>query len=138
MPQKGRVRTIRDSFAVIGAHPDRFAQRFYDRLFEKLPTLRSLFSEGMTRQRGKPLNSLTKAVEMFDTPAQLIGPLKKLGAHHADMGVGPGEYQMVVDTLIETLTAEIGDEWDDGHDRAWRSLLDFVSSVMQDGAAEAA
>ena len=135
MADKGRVQTVRDSFDIVGTDMDAFACAFYDRLFAKRPELRPLFAEDMSAQRAKLMNLLATAVTLFDTPAQMINPLKKLGALHAQMGLSQHDYQLVVDTIIETLAESLGGAWDGAHDRAWRGLLDFVSNVMQEGAA---
>ncbi|KAJ56007.1 hypothetical protein ACMU_09600 [Actibacterium mucosum KCTC 23349] len=138
MAHKGRVQTVRDSFQVVRTDADAFARGFYDRLFAKRPEMRGLFADDMSAQQAKLVTTLVTAVNMFDTPSQLIKPLKQLGASHAQMGLSQADYQLVVDTIIETLETTLGSAWDVAHDRAWRGLLDFVSNVMQEGAADAA
>lgn len=126
---------IRASFATFLADRERFAQAFYDRLFEAAPHLRSLFPDDLTGQRRKLVDMFVVVVD-----AGIGGPsvrlLEELGARHIAYGARDEHYALVHEMLLATLRAE-GAPFDLDTERAWNTLLQHVVDAMRRGAMQA-
>jgi nitric oxide dioxygenase len=62
--------------------------------------------------------------------------LKAMGQRHAGYGVRPTHYTTVASALIWAIGAALQDEFSSELKAAWRALIEAVSAVMIDGAAE--
>lgn len=126
---------IRASFAPFLADRERFAQAFYDRLFEAAPHLRSLFPDDLSGQRRKLVDMLVVVID-----AGIGGPsvrlLEELGARHIAYGAREEHYVLVHETLLATLRSA-GAPLDLDTERAWSTLLHHVIDAMQQGATQA-
>lgn len=128
--------------AHLGADPDGFARRFYDRVFAIAPPAREMFPDDLADQRDKLMRELgtlvTMAVALRDGTAAdgLVGRLRRLGARHVGYGVATPHYDVVEAALLDALAATVPD-WDVAHRDAWAALYGLVAAHMQAGAADA-
>ena len=132
------IQLVRDSLNTALANRDELVTDFYHALFEIAPTVRGMFPDDLQAQSKKLGQTLVMAVNGLENLAELEGPLKSLGAKHAEFGALPEHYPVVGDALITTLKAALGDEWTESHEASWRTVLDAVSDTMMAGVARAA
>ena len=107
-----------------------FAQRFYKKVFERAPGLRSLFRDDMSGQERLLTHMLGGIVYSLSRPEYLKMGLRTLGKSHEKYGVKPEHYPLVKQLLIETIKEELGDFHTEKLSEAWRQALDFVTSEM--------
>jgi hemoglobin-like flavoprotein len=129
---------VQSSFARASDSLDELTERFYAGLFEREPSLRALFGEDMTAQRGKLADQLVAIVAAVSRLDQLVALTKPLGARHVDYGVEPHHYEVVGEALFAALEAVLGDEWDVDVEAAWVRAYDLVVETMLIGATTGA
>ena len=125
---------LRRSFALATREPERFAPRFYERLFTLAPAVRSLFPDDLRHQQQKLTQALVVLVRGLDQPQVLEPVLRQLGARHAGYGAQAGHYAVVGEALIETLDELAGEPMDAGTRAAWAGLYGWVAATMLAGA----
>ena len=133
-----QVDLIQTSFNAAISARQTLVCEFYDALFAKAPSVRSMFSEDTAAQSEKLAAILQLAVQKLDDPTALVGPLHSLGAKHAEYGAVPAHYTAVAETLVECLSDAVGPDWTDAHTHAWNDALTFISHTMLEGADMAA
>lgn len=114
-----------------------FADRFYDRLFERQPELERLFKSPRERVKQHFVGALTLIVSSLRRPAELTELLTALGGAHAGYGVRSEHYQLAGENLIEVLHEMAGEGWTVELEQAWRRAYSVVQGVMNDGSTEA-
>lgn len=124
------IALIRESFDRISVGL-RFSQKFYTRLFEIAPELRTLFPADLSAQVRKLMEMLATLVEKLDRPHELALTLEALGAQHRDYGVTPPNFAPVGRALFETLETELGPSFDAATRTAWIALYALASAWMQ-------
>lgn len=125
---------VKTSFAKIRPRGDNFTRDFYHRFFKAAPEARALFAENMTKQAvmlGKTLAYLVATLDKFD---ELVEPLQKLGARHAEYGAQPEHYDILAEVLIQTLARHLQKDWTPEHEQAWSGVLTLVARTMISGA----
>ena len=127
------VDLLQSSFATVALHDEAVVGRFFDRLFEQHPELRSLFPDDLADLRPKVLATITMVMQHLAEPAALKLPLQDLGRRHEDFGAVGEHYPIFRDTFISALSEMIGTAWTADHHEAWSSALDLVSEVMLSG-----
>jgi hypothetical protein len=83
-------------------------------------------------------------VQMISVVIDMLGPdlvpmqevLGDLGARHYDYGVMEGDYDVIGDALLMTLKAHLKNEWSEHMEQSWRSVYNFMATVMVDGCRE--
>jgi serine/threonine protein kinase/hemoglobin-like flavoprotein/Ran GTPase-activating protein (RanGAP) involved in mRNA processing and transport len=126
-----RIATMEASFAQISALGSDFAERFYEELFARYPTVKPLFARTpMARQHGHLMSALTLVVENLRRPDSVETVLEELGQRHGGYGVVPTYYYAVTSTLLDTIRDVLGESFTPELQRAWTEGLDAVASVM--------
>ena len=110
---------------------DRFASNFYNRLFEKAPQVKDLFTRNMVDQGRMLTHMLGGIIYSLSRPEYLILGLKSLGRQHKGYGVQKEHYPIVKEVLLETIEDELGDACTHKVRFAWQSALDLVTQSMQ-------
>ena len=126
------------SFNLLAPRGQELMDRFYAHLFSKHPELRSLFPSDMSEQKGKLLASLVLVTKNLRSTAKLVEPLHKMGARHAEYGAVAEHYPVVRDTLVGVMADMAGEQWNEQLTEDWDAAIDFVASVMLEGAAQTA
>lgn len=124
------VQLVRDSWAKVVPIGPQAADLFYHNLFERDPTLQSLFRGDMEEQGRKLMRMIGAAVGKLDDPDSLIPALQQLGSRHTGYGVEPAHYRTVGSALLATLAQGLGEEFTDPVRDAWAGVYGFMTEVM--------
>jgi hemoglobin-like flavoprotein len=133
-----QIDLVRSSFALVKPIAPQAAALFYDNLFERDASLRSLFRGDMATQGERLMSMIGTAVGMLERPAALVPVLRMLGARHTGYGVKEHHYDTVGAALLKTLEQGLGDAFTAEVRAAWVALYGVVSTTMMAGASEAA
>jgi nitric oxide dioxygenase len=131
-----QTRLVRDSFPGIAGLSEPIAALFYGRVFELAPEVRPMFKQDIAVQGRKVMEMLAALVANLDHFEELEPMLKAMGQRHAGYGVQPAHYGIVASALIWAVGIALQDEFSPELKAAWRALIETVSAVMMDGAAE--
>lgn len=108
-----------------------FANKFYTRVFEKSPEVRTLFKNNMTSQGKLLTHMLGGIVYSMSRPEHLTLGLKLLGESHARYGVLEAHYPIVLSCLLETIKEELGDYYSGQLIIAWEKALTMITTEMK-------
>ena len=131
------IQRLERSFEALAPKGPELVDRFYAKLFADYPQVRSMFPKNMAEQKNMLLAALALVVRNLRTPQRLSAPLQEMGRRHTGYGTQPEHYPLFRDTLVSVMAELAGPIWTDGIDRDWRSAIDWVGSVMLEGAAAA-
>ncbi len=112
---------------------DKFAKLFYEKVFEKAPFVRALFSKNMQDQGRLLTHMLGGIVYSLARPEYLVLGLKKLGNDHLRYGVKEAYYPVVKEALLESIPEILEDFYNPKIKKAWEQTLDFVIETMKAG-----
>jgi hemoglobin-like flavoprotein len=128
---RDKVALMESTFAKISSDGQRFAERFYEKLFERYPGVKPLFSNvSMSRQKQHLFSALVMVIDNLQKPQELEESLTRLGQRHVDYGVSPSHYYAVSGTLLDVIRFFLKDDWNDDVQEAWSDGLEAVSRVM--------
>jgi nitric oxide dioxygenase len=133
-----QVAVVQDTLLAVTPRAGELSDRFYERLFEADPALRSLFPADLTEQRRKFSAELTELVALVSDLDGLLPRARALGARHRAYGVRATHYQPTGERVIASLAELLGPEWTDDAERAWRAAYRLVSEAMIQGSHEGA
>ncbi|MCP4246472.1 MAG: flavohemoprotein [bacterium] len=131
------IRRLERSFEALAPRGPELVDHFYNKLFGDYPQIRSMFPQDMAEQKNMLLAALALVVRNLRTQQRLAAPLREMGRRHTGYGVQPEHYPVVRDTLVSVMAELAGPIWTDELDHDWRSAIDWVASVMLEGAAAA-
>jgi hemoglobin-like flavoprotein len=131
-----QIELVQRTFALAAPMADEIADRFYDRLFELDPSLRSLFRGDIQQQGTKLMTMLALAVRSLDRPETILEPVRRLGERHVQYGVQPHHYATVGEALLWTLAQLFGPAFTADVEDAWTAAYQLLAGVMQEAAAE--
>jgi hemoglobin-like flavoprotein/putative methionine-R-sulfoxide reductase with GAF domain len=133
------VRILRSSFNALAPRAEALARAFYAKLFERHPEVKPLFDPvDMADQTQKLVRALTVIVRSVDDTAVLSGFLMRMGRTHLEYGVIDEHYDMVGETLLDTLAEVAGSTaWTTAVENTWREAIQTVCELMRAGAASA-
>jgi nitric oxide dioxygenase len=129
-----QITLVQSTFSQLAHDADGVARAFYTRLFEIDPSLRAMFAEDMTEQRGRLMRMIGMAVSGLGRIEALLPALRELGARHVRYGVEDHHYATVGQALLETLRAGLGHHFTPQVQEAWATAFTAISSTMQAGA----
>ncbi len=136
--EQAMIERLESSFNLLAPRGPELVDRFYAHLFSENPGLRPMFPSDMSDQKKKLLASLVLVIENIRNTEKLGQPLHDLGARHVGFGTAPEHYPVVRDTLVSVMADMAGEAWNDQLTQDWNGALDFVSSVMLEGAKNTA
>ena len=132
-----QVSVLESSFALIKNHPRQFTDRFYEKLFERIPETRQMFAHtDFTQQKQKLWNSIELVCENLRRPELLSGVLKGLGATHVQYGVKAEHYALAGEVFLATFEECLNESWTDEVKQAWGEAYDTIQTLMVTGAEE--
>ncbi len=108
---------------------------FYSRLFQQMPSLKSMFRAPMTGQYVKIVDTLSLIVARLDNLDQVNEEIKQLAIRHTHYGVRPAHYKLVGDALLWTLQNGLGNDWNPETAEAWSVCYKILSDTMIKAAA---
>ncbi len=135
---KATIQRLTEHYELICGRMVELTQSFYDRLFKAAPELRPLFQIEIPIQSQHLAAALALIVRNLPALDLLEEPLMELGMQHAQVGVRPEQYPIVVQKMVEALQAGSGDAWTDDLHADWTGVLDRVGQIMLQGALRAA
>jgi len=131
---RDHIRLVQDSFVAIESTPDIFAERFYARLSELDPSLRSVFDWALRMQRRQLLDVLRSAVHGLDDFDAFAPDLEALGRRYSDDVSEPEHYRAVARALVAGLEGSLGTALTPEVRGAWVMAYSMLSSAMWRGA----
>lgn len=127
---------VRSSFASVEPIATQAAAMFYDRLFERQPSVAQLFRGNMVMQGERLMAMIDGALALLEQPEVLRRTLEELGRRHVGYGVRNEHYDDVGGALLDTMAACLGPGFTPAHRAAWATLYQHISRTMQAAAAE--
>lgn len=129
-----QVALVQTSFAKVMPIKDSASELFYDRLFEKNPSVRSMFPDDVTNQRKKLMAALATVVSGLSKPDTINPAIQALGVKHVAYGAEAAHYGPVGEALIWTLEQGLGDSFDRKTRDAWIAAYTLLSNEMIEAA----
>ena len=136
--EQAMIERLESSFNMLAPRGPELVDRFYAHLFSKHLALRPMFPSDMGEQKMKLLASLVLVIENIRDAGKLEQPFQDMGARHVGYGCAPEHYPVVRDTLVSVMAEMAGEAWNDQLTQDWNGALDFVASLMLEGANNAA
>ena len=134
LPDPTTIEQVRLSCADIPEGSTRLSRAFYDHLFAMVPEVRVMFSTDLKPQQQRMADALLSVVHHLDTPEELAGYLRRLGAqHHRELGVLPEHYPYVGRALVRAVS-EVSPSWSSSMSSAWVLVYQWITAHMLAGA----
>lgn len=115
----------------------RIAERVYEHLFQRHPQLQKLFGAHAAAVQQDMLNeTLIGVLDSLEGMTWLESNLQLLGAKHVEYDVGDEMYGWWTESILEVLSEASGSSWSPRLERLWRERMDYLCSVMRQGAEE--
>ncbi|WP_200975571.1 adenylate/guanylate cyclase domain-containing protein [Echinicola sp. 20G] len=111
---------------------DRFAQRFYEKLFIRAPGVQSLFKKNMLEQGRMLTHMLSGIIYSLSRPEHLKMGLHQLGKQHIHYGVKKEYYPILKEVILDAIKEELGDAHNGNVQKAWENAIDLVTAVMKE------
>ena len=126
---------LQSSLHLLLKDEDKFSALFYEKVFEKAPFVRKLFTKSMYDQGRLLTHMLGGIVYSLARPEYLTLGLKRLGQNHQRYGVEDAYYPVVKEAMLETIPEILGEFYRPEINEAWSQALDFVVETMISGKA---
>ena len=121
---------VQDTYRQMSVQLMAVGQRFYHHLFRLHPDVRPLFSENLSGQSMKLMQTIGFAVSHLNSPEMLEPVIASLGARHLNYGVEPQHYAFVGEALLVTLEEMLGSDFTPEAKTAWGLLYtDLVKAA---------
>src|SRR4051812_36500012 len=130
-----QIRLVTESVEALRADATHFAATFYERLFERDPQARTLFSTDPVIQQQKFFTELDAIVHSIHDLDRLLERTRALGMFHRGMGVRAHHYRAVGEALRDAAAELYRDDYSPELAEAWRLAFRLVAEAMLQGAA---
>jgi len=131
-----QVEMLQLSLAELGPRTSELAECFYARLYESVPSCRSMFSQDPADQEALFASELTMIVASISQFDAFVPRTQRLGARHAKYGVTYEHYRMAGLALLAALADTLGPAYSVELRDAWRFAFDLMAETMMQGAAD--
>lgn len=121
---------LRRTLEPVAADPARFGRMFYQRLFERAPSVRDMFPADLASQELKLAETLLVLSGHLDDLDGVAPVLRGLGQRHHRYGATQMHYDVVGKVLIEVLAEVNGAGFDARARQAWLSLYRWTVQAM--------
>lgn len=138
MLTRRQIELIQRSQACVQPMAAQAAALFYDKLFERDPSVGPLFKGDMAAQGAKLMTMIDAVVGLLQRPTDLDAALAALGARHVSYGATAAQYGSVGGALLDTFAAALGEDFTPEMRAAWAALYGHMSRAMQRRAGEPA
>lgn len=132
----GVVERLRSEYRLARGKGDLLAREFYQRLFDRYPQVRALFSTDPAVQRARLMESLDTVIAFLDRPQEQARYLAQMGARHVRYGALPEHYPIVSRLLAEAVVAVLADDAELGAFDDWHEAFMLVADQMIAGARQ--
>ena len=127
---------IRSTFQVLASDADTLAARFYCRLFELDPSMRSMFKISIRQQGHKFMDMLNSVVESLEQLDEVVTVVWQSGKRHGGYGVREEHYDTVREALFGAIAEQLGEQYTPAVEAAWKEVYDLMAATMKQAAAE--
>jgi hemoglobin-like flavoprotein len=125
-----KIELVQTSFKKVVPIAATAADQFYDRLFEIVPAVRSMFPPDMKEQKSKLMAMLGTAVTNLHKLETILPAVKALGQHHKGCGVTAAHYAPVGAALLWMLEKGLGADFTPEVKAAWTETHTTLAGVM--------
>lgn len=125
------VELVQESFSWIYGDKDTLADSFYERLFEREPKIKMLFTSDHKKQKQMLVSVMAMIVKGLDDPDKLRTSLMILGEQHTKLGVRAEYYEIFGDAFIETILRSIGGGQPPELEAAWCNVFGNLVDTMR-------
>lgn len=110
--------------------------RFYERLFEKYPSVRPLFNTPPEEQHKKLMASVASIVGSLSRPEAMVPYLHAMGVRHLKYKTESAHYPAVAENLVAVLGEHLSQEgeWTEEMESNWKEAMTVVNSIMIEAA----
>jgi hemoglobin-like flavoprotein len=129
-----QIKYIRNSWRRIMPIKEKFAELFYQRLFELDPKVKTLFRGRLDFQGEKIMTTLNVVVNSIDDIKAVEAMLQAMGNRHIIYGVQAAHYETVGAALFWVLEQSLGDYFNDEVEEAWVTAYSMIASTMKETA----
>ncbi|MDI3335810.1 globin domain-containing protein [Defluviimonas aestuarii] len=119
---------IRESFALLRERLEPASIYFYEALFARDPSLRTMFRDDLAGQGMKFMTTLGMVIDNIENPDKLGDRFEELGKGHALMGVKAAHFAPMGEALIDTLRNELGEAFTAELEETWREAYAELSA----------
>ncbi len=129
------VELLRDTFNRVlkeNGGKTAFGMRFYERLFEKYPQVKPLFTTPPEDQHKKLVASLGVIVTAVTNTDKLLPYLHAMGVRHLAYKTENGHYAAVGENLLAVMGEHLSveGEWTDEMQESWGEAVNTVAEIM--------
>lgn len=125
-----QITTVQTSFKELASSMYDITDAFYAKLFQAVPSTRSMFPDDMFEQRRKLIETLTYAVNGLSYPDALMPVVRDLGKRHGGYMVRPDHHGHVARALIEAIAEARGPRFGLAQRVAWEACLTALAGEM--------
>lgn len=110
--------------------------RFYERLFEKYPSVKPLFNTPPEEQHTKLMASVAAIVASVTNPDVMLPYLHAMGVRHIKYKTENAHYPAVAENFVAVLGEHLSKEgeWTEEMKQNWEVAMDTVSKIMIEAA----
>jgi len=130
MVTKEQARIVNDTWKIITPISLKMGQEFYSRLFETNPELKPMFKSDPKDQAMKLMFMLSYLVHRLENIEELTSEIEKLARRHKGYGASEQHYEIIGNTLLWSLEQNLGDNWNEKTEQAWKSTYELISGLM--------
>ncbi len=113
----------------------KFADPFYERLFETCPETKELFVKDLEETKQKFMNQISIYLRSMNRLHDTLNSMQYLGCDHMKVGVKVEHYQPFVSAFLYTLRDQLGEEdFNDLVAQAWIAVLSRILGIMANAA----
>lgn len=111
--------------------------RFYERLFDKYPSVKPLFNTPPAEQHKKLIASLGAILAGASNTEQLLPYLRAMAIRHIAYGTEAAHYPAVAENLLAVLAEHLSveGEFTPAMHTAWQEALELIGGIMVEAAA---
>lgn len=122
---------MQKAFDIIKTRNDLLADNFYSILFERYPSLETLFKNtNWAKQKSMLSSILALLVKHRSHLEELMPVFQALGLRHQNYGVEEQHYAAVTECLLLALGETYGKYWNCELEHEWHEALSYVSLCM--------
>jgi hemoglobin-like flavoprotein len=133
-----QIDLIQNSFATLALDAERAGEIFYRNLFAIAPEVRPLFSDDMTVQQLKLLQTLAVVVDALPRLPTILPTVRELARRHVSYGTKDAHYAVVGRALIQMLHDVLGSALTPEAEAAWGEAYTVLSNEMIQASRQAA
>ena len=121
---------LRESMTLLRERKHLATEIFYERLFERNPSLRRLFTEDIVVQTEKVMMALGAVLAQIHNIDACRTMTRELAVRHVNYGVVAEDYDTVGLAVQDMLALVLDDDLDDELARAWQRAYASIASAM--------